>query len=290
METGIIYRSRQVGNEDIHHIRRLIAKNPDKSRYFLSKELCRQWNWRQHNGIVKDMVCRGLLVELERRGLIILPPRKRIFSNPLVHRRVPPHIEIDQTPIEGTLKDIRPIELHSVRRTRHERLYNSLIHEHHYLRYTQPVGENLKYIAFSHGRPIACMGWTSAVRHLKCRDHFIGWSADSRKKNLHLIAYNTRFLILPWVRVSFLCSHLLSLSAQCIARDWMGLYNHPVYFLETFVDTEKFSGTCYRASNWQYLGITTGRGKNDQTHRQNRSFKAVFGYPLHKDFRRLLCR
>lgn len=229
-------------------------------------------------------------MRLERQGLITLPPRKRILSNPLLHRRVPEHIDVDKTPIEGTLKDIRPIELHSVRRSRHEKLYNSLIHERHYLRYTHPVGENLKYIAFSNGRPIACMGWTSAVWHLKCRDCFIGWSADIRKKNLHLIAYNTRFLILPWVTVSCLGSHLLSLSAQAISQDWCRVYNHPIYFLETFVDTEKFKGTCYRASNWKYLGITTGRGKNDQTYKQNRSLKAVFGYPLHKDFRGLLCQ
>ena len=290
METGIVYRSRQISYEDISSIRALIADNPDKSRLFLSKELCRQWNWRQHNGTLKDMICRGLLIQLEREGIITLPPPKRIHNNALFHQKIPELIEVDQTPIEGTLKEINPIELRSVRRTIYEKLYNSLIHEHHYLRYTHPVGENLKYIAFFKGRPIACMGWTSAVRHLKSRDHFIGWSADIRKKNLHLIAYNTRFLILPWVTVSCLGSYLLSLSARTISQDWCRVYNHPIYFLETFVDTEKFKGTSYRASNWKYLGITTGRGKNDQTYKQNRSLKAVFGYPLHKDFRRLLCQ
>ncbi len=115
------------------------------------------------------------------------------------------------------------------------------------------------------------------------------WSAEVREKNLHLMAYQTRFLVLPWVKVSYLASHLLGLIARVISDDWMSFYKHPVYLLETFVDTEKFKGTCYKATNWTYLGKTTGRGKVCQTNRQNRSIKDVYGYPLHKDFRNLLC-
>lgn len=226
---------------------------------------------------------------MESVGLITLPPPKRITNNPLAKRKPPELVKVDQTPIVCDIEDIQPIELQSVRKTQYERLYNSLIQEHHYLRYTHPIGENIKYIVFSNGRPIACMGWTSAVRHLGSRDRFIGWSAEIRKKNLHLIAYNTRFLILPWVKVPYLASHLLGLSAHIVPGDWLKFYKHPIYFLETFVDTEKFQGTCYRAANWIYLGKTTGRGKNDQTNKQNRSIKAVFGYPLQKNFRRILC-
>ena len=289
MESVIVYHGHQVTHSDITSIKTLIANNPDKSRWFISRELCRQWNWRQQNGALKDMLCRSILLKLESAGLITLPPRKRIINNPLANRKPPGLVKVDQTPIVCDIKDIQPIELRSVRKTQYEKLYNSLIHEHHYLGYTYPIGENLKYIFFSNGRPIACMGWTSAVWHIGCRDRFIGWSAEIRKKNLHLIAYNTRFLILPWVKVPYLASHLLGLSARIVPVDWLEFYKHPIYFLETFVDTEKFTGICYRAANWICLGKTTGRGKNDQTNKQNRSIKAVFGYPLHKNFRRILC-
>lgn len=289
MELDIVYHGRQVTRKDIVFIRTLITNNPDKSRWFISRELCRQWDWRQQNGVLKDMVCRGLLLKLESVGLITLPPRKRITNNPFLNRKLPEVVNVDQTPIVCNLEDIQPIELRSVRKSQYEGLYNSLIQEHHYLGYTQPVGEKLKYIAFSHDRPIACMGWTSAVWHIGCRDRFIGWPPEIRKKNLHLIAYNNRFLIVPWVKVSCLASHLLKLSARIVALDWLRFYKHPIYFLETFVDTERFNGTCYKAANWIYLGKTTGRGKNDQTYRQNRSLKAVFGYPTNKNFRRILC-
>ena len=289
MESDFIYQGHKLTHSDIVSIRTLISTNPDKSRWFISRELCRQWNWRQQNGALKDMLCRSILLKLESVGLITLPPRKRIINNPLANRKPPGLVKVDQTPIVCVIEDIQPIELRSVRKTQYEKLYNSLIHEHHYLRYTHPIGENIKYIFFSNGRPIACIGWTSAVRHIGCRDRFIGWSAEIRKKNLHLIAYNTRFLILPWVKVPCLASHLLGLSARIVPGDWLAFYKHPIYFLETFVDTEKFQGICYRAANWIFLGKTTGRGKNDQTNKQNRSIKAVFGYPLQKNFRRILC-
>ena len=176
-----------------------------------------------------------------------------------------------------------------VRRTPEERLYQSLIHHHHYLGYTQPVGEHLEYIAFSEGRPVALIGWSSAPRHIGARDRHLGWNKEERIANLHKIAVNTRFLILPWIEVPHLASHLLGRTARRISRDWMRIYRHPIVWLETFVDPEKgFKGTCYKAANWRYLGLTTGRGKNDQTRRPNRSLKYVFGYPLARDFRKSL--
>jgi len=150
------------------------------------------------------------------------------------------------------------------------------------------VGEQAKYLAFSQGRPLACLGFTCAPRHLGPRDRFIGWSPAVRRAHVHELAYNTRFLILPWVRVPHLASHLLGAVARRIAADWERLYGHPVHYLETFVDPERFPGTCYRAANWQVLGLTTGRGKDDLTHSPNRSCKLVLGLPLHPDFRRRL--
>ena len=289
MNIDIVYHGRKITTKDIAFIRELIAKNSGKSRRFISQEICRQWNWRQANGVLKDMVCRGLLLKLQRDNLITLPPRKRIPHNPFLERKPPKLVKVDQSPMVCGIKDIQPIELTSVRKTKFEKLYNSLICEHHYLGYTQPVGENFKYIAFSSGRPVGCIGFSSPAWYIGCRDRFIGWSPKVREKNLHLIAYNMRFLVLPWIKVSHLASHLLGLAARTVSDDWLAFYKHPIYYLETFVDTEKFKGTCYRAANWTYLGDTTGRGKLDQTHKQNRSIKAVYGYPLSKNFREILC-
>ncbi len=285
MDLGFKYRGRIVTGEDISFINGLILENPNDSRWALSKKLCRAWNWRQPNGALRDMVCRSFMLQLHRAGYIKLPAKKQHPPNPLATRKKPSEIKIDQTPIHTTLSEIKPLEIRQVRRTSSEKLFNSLIDQYHYLGYCHPVGEQLKYIVFADKRPIACLAWSSAVRHIGCRDRFIGWSKDIQEKNLSLISYNSRFLILPWVQIFCLASHILSVMARVLAKDWERIYKHPIYFLETFVDEERFRGTCYRAANWIYLGKTTGRGKNDQSHKPNRSIKAVWGYPLSKDFR-----
>jgi hypothetical protein len=289
MNLEVKYQGRVATAEDVEFIKRLIAESPDDSRRGLSKKICQAWNWVQPNGALRDMVCRGFLLHLERAGHIKLPERKVTPHNPLARRRSPARVDIDQTPIFGNLSEVSPLEIRQVRCTSFEGLFNSLIARHHYLGYCHPVGEHLKYIVFSQARPIACLSWSSAPRHIRCRDKFIGWPADIRKKNLHLIVYNSRFLILPWVQVYCLASHLLGRMAKVVSADWKRVYNHSIYFLETFVDTQR-KGTCYKAANWIYLGDTTGRGKNDQTHKPNRSIKAVWGYPLSKDFREVLQR
>lgn len=277
-----------MSRDDVSHIKNLISKEPDIGRCELSRRVCRTWDWRQPNGSLKDMVCRGLLLQLEREGHLVLPPRIQTPVNPFLNRQAPEKIEVNQSVIAAGLNELQPIRIVQVRRTSLEKLFNSLISQHHYLGYTQPVGEHLKYLFFSKDRVIGCFSWSSAVRHLGSRDRFIGWDAEVRKKNLHLLAYNSRFLIPWWVRVPHLASHLLAQCSKRISLDWQKLYHHPIYFLETFVDTERFKGTCYRAANWIYLGKTTGRGKNDQTGKANRSIKAVWGYPLAKKFKELL--
>jgi hypothetical protein len=290
MDELLTYRGKRVTQQDVAFIRTLIKENPRDSRWSLSRKLCVAWDWRQANGALRDMVCRGLMLELHRAGHIQLPAKKQNPSNPLAQRKKPPKTTIDQAPLEGPLSRILPVEIRQVRRTASEKLFNSLIEQYHYLGYGQPVGEHLKYLIFALGRPVACVTFSSAPRHIGCRDRFIGWSARVRRKNLHLIAYNSRFLILPWVRVAHLASHILARMARLLKKDWQRFYKHPVYFLETFVDTERFRGTCYKAANWIYLGKTTGRGKDDQTHKPNRSLKAVWGYPLSKNFRGHLCK
>jgi len=290
MEEWIRYRGKNYTFREINEIREILIAYRDRSRRFISQEICRRWGWRQPNGVLKDMICRGLLLQLEVQGFIELPPRKKNPLNPLTRHQKPQIVEVDQRPRVGKLSDLRPIELVLVRRSPLERLYRSLIEEHHYLGYRRPVGEHLEYLAMSQGEPVACLGWSSAPRHIGCRDRYLGWAKEQRLKNLSRIVINTRFLILSWVRVPHLASHLLGLSARRISQDWAKMYHHEVVWLETFVDPERgFEGTCYKAANWVYLGQTTGRGKDDQTKKANRSLKLVFGYPLRKDFRQVLC-
>lgn len=285
MTVEIKYRGKTATAEDIAFIKKLIADNPDDSRRALSVKLCKAWNWVQANGAYRDMVCRGFMLMLHREGYIALPPKRRTTNNPFVNRKKPEKIEVDPSPLYTSLAGLGPLEVRQVRKTEAEALFNSLIEFHHYLGYCHPVGEHLKYIVFAGERPIACFAWSSAPRHIGCRDRFIGWTQTDRRRHLRYMAYNSRFLILPWVRVPHLASHLLGRMVRVLPRDWENVYHHPVLFLETFVDTERFTGTCYKAANWRYLGDTTGRGKNDQTHKKTRSIKAVWGYPLVKNFR-----
>jgi hypothetical protein len=288
MELKLKYRGRTATTEDIDLINRLIKQNPSGSRRSLSVKFCKATNWTQSNGKLRDMVARGYMLSLYRAGHIILPEKKQSPPNPLAKRKKPCLVDIDKTAITGKLKSILPLEFIQVRRSKLEKLFNSLIESHHYLGYVQPVGEQLKYIVFAAGRPVACLAFSSAPRHIGPRDRFIGWDTDIRRKNIHLICYNTRFLILPWVNVKYLASHILARILNIISHDWKMLYNHPVYYIETFVDKQIFLGTCYKAANWKYLGDTKGLGKDSRDKIPNRSVKAIYGYPLAKDFRKAL--
>jgi hypothetical protein len=282
------YRGRVITAQDIDFLRQTIAENPELSRRQLSAKVCQAWDWRQTNGALRDMVCRGLLLMLDRAGQIRLPEVRYVARNPLAERKRPAPVLIDETPVTANLNELRPLELAQVRRGGDEPLFNSLIEQYHYLGYEQPVGEHLKYLVWSHGRPVACMAWSSAPRHLASRDRFIGWSQPARKRNIRFIAYNTRFLILPWIQAPHLASHILGRVTAALSADWERLYGHPIWFAETFIDPERFRGTCYRAANWISMGRTTGRGKDDHTHRANRPVKEVLGLPLHRKFRQLL--
>jgi hypothetical protein len=282
------YRGREVTEPDLEFIRELIAAHPGASRRQLSARLCAAWNWFQPNGAPRDMVCRGLMLELHRAGHIQLPPVRWVNPNPFLVRRRPQPPLLDSTPLVAALAQIQPLEFELVRRTGGESFFNGLLEHYHYLGYTQPVGEHLKYLVHSRGRPIACLVWSSAPRHLGSRDRFIGWSAQARRQNIRWLAYNTRFLILPWVKVPHLASHLLGRVARRLPLDWERIYGHAVYLLETFVDPERFRGTCYRAANWILVGQTTGRGKAAPSKKPNRPIKQVWVLPLVQDFRQRL--
>ena len=290
MNEPLCHRGRPISAQDIATIQQIIAQNPRASRRKLSVLVCQAWAWRQRNGAWRDMVCRGLMLALDRAGQIELPARKFSPPNPLAQRvRPDTGLFLDQSPIGGPLRALQPLVIRSVRRTSEERLFNGLIERYHYLGYSQPVGEQLKYLVCAQERPVACLAWSSGPWHMGPRDRFIGWTPAIRRRHLHLLAYNTRFLILPWVTVPHLASHLLGRMARQLSADWAAAYGHPVHYLETFVDQERFKGTCYRAANWVHLGQTTGRGIKEKTLKVTRSIKDVLGYPLRKDFRTQLC-
>jgi hypothetical protein len=292
MDGVLRYRGRCITTADVAGIQALIAAHPGASRRALSEALCRAWDWRQPNGALCAMVCRGLMLALHRAGQITLPPGRWVNPNPLARRRAerrpPVPVRVDPTPLAVPLAALRPLTIQEVRGRPDEALVNSLCAQYHPLGYTHPVGEQLKYLVTAYGRPVACLIWSSAPRHLGPRDRFIGWAAESRRTHLRLLAYNTRFLILPWVQVPHLASHLLGQMARVLPADWQRRYGHPVVFLETFVDPTRSRGTCYRAANWQVLGQTTGRGKNAPSKRPTRSRKLILGYPLTPRFRTVL--
>jgi hypothetical protein len=289
MKIDVRYRGKTATQKDVEDIQEVIKENPTIGRTKLSQRLCELWEWRQTNGALRDMVCRGFLLELERAGHIKLPPRKKTPNNPFVNRKKPPVVSVDTSPVAGKIAQLKPFRFIQVRGTNLEKTCNSLIEQYHYLGYTHPVGEQIKYLVYCKNRPIACFSWSSAPRHIGVRDKHIGWNESLRKKNLGFMAYNSRFLILPWIHIPHLASHLLGEIVKRISKDWETIYNHPVYYLETFVDKSRFKGTCYYAANWQYLGDTTGQGHKSVTKEVINSIKAVLGYPLDKNYKEKLC-
>ena len=290
MDAVLSYRGRPITLTELEFLRELIAAHPRLSRRGLSFAVCAAWQWQQPNGQPCDGVCRGLLVALHRAGHLVLPPARWRTAKPWRPRTSAPAVPVDTSPLATALRELRPLEIRQVRRTADEGLFNGLLAQYHYLGYQQPVGAHLKYLVWAAGRPVACVAWGSAPRHLGPRDRFIGWSADARQRNVRFVAYNSRFLILPWVTVPHLASHVLGQMAARVSADWQRLYGHPIYFLETFIDPARFRGTCYRAANWRGLGRTTGRGHNAPTLRPTQPVKEVLGYPVVPDFRTRLTR
>jgi len=275
---------------DIQYIKQLLADNPSWGRSLISLELCRQWDWRNHNGQYKDMACRNLLLKLERAGCILLPERQRKYMG-RSHKRsyeFVPHLTEE---IDGDLKIFGPLQITSVAQYPDDNdLFNCLVSEYHYLGRGNIAGENIKYIVRDHtSRPLACLLFGSAAWKVQSRDSFIGWDHERREVNLCYMANNSRFLILPWVNIPHLASHILSRVSKRLSSDWREKYGHPVYLLETFVDRTLFRGVCYRAANWVLTGQTKGRTRNDREHSIKTSIKDVYVYPVIRDFRKRLC-
>lgn len=291
-----IIQGRKVTAKDIGLIKRLMAENPDWHRTRLSKELCIHWDWQKPGGQLKDMSCRSLLLKLEKRGFIKLPEAAYESSKPYKSHSLPiPTVLHSKEPIDNKINELYPIEIKLVESVESDydrcdlRLFKYFISSYHYLGWSGTVGENLKYLFFDrYQRPLGCMLFGAAAWKVQPRDNYIGWKPEIRASNLLYIANNNRYLLLPWVKVEHLASHILGKICRRLNQDWMKKYEHEIYLLETFVETEKFAGTCYKAANWINVGKTQGRGKLDVKSEYALPIKSIWLYPLTPSFRKKL--
>jgi hypothetical protein len=281
------YCGRSFTAADLDLIRALIAMVPSISRFRLSREVCEQLNWRRSDGKLKDMSCRVALLRMQADGLIALPPPRN--AKPVSYR---PHPDVEQAVLEPMFipaVDLDRLTVEVVVKKRDSLLWNAYIQRHHYLGHQLLPGAQLRYFVRVAGEIIALLSFGASAWKIKPRDECVGWTTEQRRRNLHLIVNNARFLILPWIKCRNLASRILALISRRLAEDWQARYAYRPVLLETFVEKPRFIGTCYKAANWRYLGDTQGRGKLDVLHRNGEPIKSIWIYPLVHDFRRQLC-
>lgn len=290
MESSLTIQGRQIGANELTTIRVLISAHPDWHRTRISQELCRAWNWCNEAGRLKDIAARSLLRKLDHQGLIQLPAPVRSANNAFRNRSDQQKtLDFESLWIEDRLSDLQPLRILRVTQTSEIQLFRTLLQQYHYLGYSGPVGENLKYLVYDRqGRVLGCLLYGAAAWRVASRDRFIGWDESARKCGLSRIANNMRFLILPGIRVPHLASHLLAIISRRISSDWQAKYGHPILLLETFVEQQRFAGTCYKAANWIPVGETTGRTRNHNSKTPMAPVKSVWLYPLHRFFQRQL--
>jgi len=288
-----ICQGRLINDEVLMWLRSWISAHPDWSRFHLAKELCKLWHWSTSTGQLKDFAARSFFRKLFERGLITLPPirtgkqRKKGFATAIttIAAILPP-----ASFIEASLATLFPLSFVMLcGNSDDEQRFNHYLARHHYLGFHRTVGENMKYLVRDrHGRDLACLLFGSAAWKTKPRDQFIGWSHEARARNLLWITNNTRFLILPWVRVPHLASHVLGRIIRRLRTDWQVKYGHPVHLVETFVERDRFVGTCYKAANWICVGSTKGRSRQDRYNTLVLPVKDIYLYPLIAHFREAL--
>lgn len=288
MERSITILKREIGSSELELIQALIERFGHRGRTYISKELCRLWDWRLPNGQLRDIACRDLLRRLDRRGLIQLPPPLHAARKPGYKNKTVLPEDFTSKPVVQPLQDFSSIEIEMVRGSNDESLYNALIGSYHYLGYHQGTGEQLKYIVRGDDFLLSCIGFGGAAFKSAARDVHIGWSQAVREQRLVEVVNNNRFLILPWVRVPHLASHLLGRVARRIRGDWQAYYNRDIILLETFVEQSRFKGTCYKAANWRYIGETTGRGRNDRYSQNKVPIKDIYIYPFDRRYKEIL--
>lgn len=282
---------REFSESVLERVARAVVERPELTRTELSREVCRWMNWRQPNGRLCEGSCRVALRQLEQLGLVDLPAsrRRKVCSKAKVeeHRCVEPEREIT-----GELKKLGAIELVRVEGSRSEeaKLWKEMIATYHYCGDRRMVGAQMRYLIRSQQGWLGALGFSAAARHLRARDGWIGWSKQARAAHLQEVIANSRFLLLPWVKVPSLASKVLSLAARRVAQDWQTVYGYRPVLLETYVEEVRFSGTCYQAANWQYIGRTSGRGRQDRDRTGQEPVKAIYVYPLEAGFPKQLCR
>jgi hypothetical protein len=291
LQTEQVIQDRRIGAEEVGLIRGLLLAHPSWNRTRLSRELCSVWNWRNRVGRLKDMACRTLLLKLEAKGHLRLPPRQTASVNAERNRRRA-EVAHDQNPIHSRLEVLRPLQVEPLAANSSALgLFKFLLARYHYLGHRNAVGENLQYLVRDRmGRPLACLLFGSAAWQTQPRDAWIGWEPAQRDRHRFLLTNNARFLILPWVRVPHLGSHLLHQVTARLSADWRSKYGHPIELVETFVERGRFQGTCYRAAGWFHAGATTGRSRNDRRGTLSVPIKEIYLQALSPDFRRRLAR
>lgn len=291
MTESLTIQGRCLSPAQLQELRQWVEANPHWSRWRLSRELATRWDWRNRAGVLKDMAARTFLVKLAQRGLIQLPERRQVPTNRM-RCGLPATLQSAEPgqPITGALAQLEPLSLQEVSTDPAARTWvKEVLARFHYLGFGGAVGQNLQYVVRDgQTRPMACLVFGAAAWKCQDRDRFIGWSAAQRQQHLALVTNNTRFLILPWVRVPDLGSWILGRVARQIGRDWQAKYGHPVALLETFVEQHRFRGTVYRAANWQRAGQTTGRTRQDRHTRIQVAVKDIYLYPLGRGFREVL--
>ncbi len=283
-----VYCGREFSPDDIQTIRDLMHQHPTLKRSPLSRKLCELWNWTKPNGELKDMTCRVALSRLQAAGLITLAPSQ------IPNARRPPHFAATaatnaQTPIKQPVHELANLTLRLVTGAAQSRRWNEYVARYHYLGYTPMSGSQLRYNVFAGEQLVALISFGASAWKLKPRELFIGWQEPERLRNLQLIVNNARFLILPWIESKGLASKILAKIARQLPHDWHQRYGYRPVLLETFVESERHRGTCYKAANWIHVGQTTGRGKKSSTHQQIVPIKDIWLYPLRNNFASLLC-
>lgn len=278
----------QMSSDDLNLLKRIVEQHQKDNRTTISRELCKVFKWYQPNGKLKEMSCRVALLKLHRQGFIKLPEPTRKNGN---GKKCIKHTSQGNPGkiINQPLKTLLPIEVSLVNNSPQSQLWNELVERYHYLGYKPLIGAQIRYLFRSSFGILGVIGFSAAAWKIASRDQWIGWSEPQRKKNLIYVVNNARFLVLPWIQCKNLASKLLSLSIKRLPYDWLSLYRYKPVLLETFVEQNRFRGTCYRAANWIRVGQTKGRGKLDCLHQHQLPIKEVFLYPLTKNFREILC-
>ncbi|MBU4443570.1 DUF4338 domain-containing protein [bacterium] len=283
MEINKAYRycGRDFTIDEMEIIRRITEMELSRNR--MSQEVCRQLQWFKPDGKLKEMSCRVAMLQMEKDALISLPPPKNKNNN---GKPYPPVTSLSNPlpPIHKPADELKKIHLRLVTTREQSKLWNEYIERYHYLGYKPLPGAQLRYFVECEEGFLACLGFAASAWKVAPRDQWIGWTGQQREKNLHLIVNNARFLILPWVRSGNLASKILSMVSKQISSDWKKRYNYQPVLLETFVQKDRFEGTCYKAANWILLGKTKGRGKLDRDRLQTLPIKYIFVYPLHQQF------